>query len=145
MSIRSLERRQKFRKLQEEAEERKKQAEMDACMNKEQQVPEDQQSAKATMEHAKEKERVHMAHKYIEILSGSLSSLSSDDLSEISSDDSSDSSPRQKLTKPVTSSNKSDIFTAKLKSDNEETPLKQPHQDASTSKQEILETINFYI
>ena len=31
-------------KAQEEAEERKKQAEMDACMNKEQQVPEYQQS-----------------------------------------------------------------------------------------------------
>ena len=66
----------RVRKSQEEAEERKKQAEMDACMNKEQQVPEDQQSAKATMEHAKEKERVHMAQKYIEISSDSSSSLS---------------------------------------------------------------------
>ena len=32
----------------------KKQAEMDPCMNKEQQVPENQQSAKAAIEHAKE-------------------------------------------------------------------------------------------
>ena len=36
----------RIRKSQEEAEERKKQAEMDACTNKEQQVPGDQQSAK---------------------------------------------------------------------------------------------------
>ena len=40
------------------------------------------------------------------------------------------------------SSNKSSTFTAKRNSDNEETPLKQPHQDAFTSKQEILERIN---
>ena len=31
---------------------------MDACMNKYQQVTEDQQAAKSAMEHAKEKERV---------------------------------------------------------------------------------------
>ena len=43
-----------------------------------------------------------------------------------------------KLTKSVTSSNKSSTFTAKRESDNEETPLKQTHQEASTSKQEIL-------
>ena len=46
MSRRSLDRRQKNRKEQEEAEERNKQAEMDACINKEQHVPEDQQDAK---------------------------------------------------------------------------------------------------
>ena len=34
-------------------------------MNKEQQVPEYQQAAKATMEYAKEQERVHTAQKYI--------------------------------------------------------------------------------
>ena len=31
----------------------KKKAEMDACMNKEKQVPEDQQASKAAIEHAK--------------------------------------------------------------------------------------------
>ena len=39
------------------------------------------------------------------------------------------------------SSNKSSAFTSNHKSDNEETPLKQPHQDAFTPKQEILEII----
>ena len=38
---------------------------MDACMNKDQQVPEDQQAAKSAMEHAKEQERFHTAQKYI--------------------------------------------------------------------------------
>ena len=42
---------------------------MDACMNKKQQVSEDQQATKSAMEHAKEhakeQERVHMAQKYI--------------------------------------------------------------------------------
>ena len=56
-------------------------------MNKEQQVPEDQQAAKAAMEHAKEQERVHTAQKYIEILSDSSSLSSSDNLSKTSSDD----------------------------------------------------------
>ena len=42
-------------KEQEEAEEQKKQYEMDAIMNKDQQVPEDQQAKKSAMEHAKEK------------------------------------------------------------------------------------------
>ena len=42
---------------------------MDDCMNKEQQVLEDQQAAKSAMEHAKEQDRVHTAQKYIEILS----------------------------------------------------------------------------
>ena len=37
------------------------------------------------------------------------------------------------------SSDKSSTFPAKHKSDNEETPLKQPHQEAFTSKQEISE------
>ena len=40
------------------------------------------------------------------------------------------------------SSNKLSTFPAKHNSDNEETPLKQPHQDAFTSKQETLELIN---
>ena len=71
-------------------------------MNKEQQVPEDQHSAKVATEHAKEQECVYTAHKYIIILSDSLSELSSDDSSEKSSDDSYDSGTRQKQTKPVT-------------------------------------------
>ena len=41
----------------------------------------------------------------------------------------------------MTSSNKSSTFPAKHKSDNEETPLKQPHKDAFTSGQETLERI----
>ena len=44
-------------------------------------------------------------------------------------------------TKQVTSSNKSSAFSAKHNSDNEETPLKQPHQYAFTPKQETLEII----
>ena len=47
-------------------------------------------------------------------------------------DDVTDSGTRQKPTKPVMSSNKSSTFPAKCKSDNEQTHLKQPHQDAST-------------
>ena len=43
----------------------------------------------------------------------------------------------------MASSNKSSKFPAKHKSDNEETPLKQPHQDALTSKQETLERIKW--
>ena len=39
------------------------------------------------------------------------------------------------------SSNKSSTFTAKYKSDNEETPLEKPHQDTSTLKQDTLERI----
>ena len=75
---------------------------MDACMNKEQQITEDQQAAKSAMEHAKEQEHVHMVHKYIESLSDSSSSFSSYDLLETSNDDSYDSGTRQKPTKPVT-------------------------------------------
>ena len=56
-------------------------------------------------------------------------------------DDSSGSGTSQKPTKTVTLSNKSSIFPAKRKSDNEEIPLKQPHQDSSTSEQDILERI----
>ena len=41
----------------------------------------------------------------------------------------------------MTSSNKSSTFTAKHKSDNEKTPLKQTHQDAFTSKQETIKII----
>ena len=94
-------------------------------MNKDQQVPEDQQAAKAAMEHAKEQERFHTAQKYIEILSDSSSSSSSDDSSETLSDELSDSGTRQRPTKPVTSSNKSSTFPAKRKSDNEETPFEK--------------------
>ena len=90
---------------------------MDACMNKEQKVTEYQQAAKAEIEHAKEQERVHTAHKYIDFSSDSSSFLSSDDSSETSPDDSSDSGTRQKPTKPVSSSNKSSTFPAKRKSD----------------------------
>ena len=43
-------------------------------MNKEQQVTGDQQAAKSAMEHAKEQEPVHKAHKYIEVLSNFSSS-----------------------------------------------------------------------
>ena len=86
----------------------------------------------------REQERFFMAHNYIEISSDSLSSSSPDDLLETSSDDSSDSGKRQKLTKPVTSSNKPYTFPAKQNYDNEETRLKQPHWDAFMAKQEIL-------
>ena len=47
----------------------------------------------------------------------------------------------KKTTKPVSSSNKPSKFQARRKSDNEETPLKQPHHDAFMSKKEILERI----
>ena len=104
-------------------------------MNKEQQIPEDQQATKSAMEHTKEQECVHTAQKYIEILSDSSSSLSSYDSSELYLEDSSDSGTREKPTKPVTSFNKSSTFPAKRKYDNEETPLRQPHQGAFTSKQ----------
>ena len=90
------------------------------------------------MDAMREEERVHMAQNTVIISS---ESSSSDDSSEILSDDLSDLGRRQIPTKPVTSSNKSSTFSAKHKSDNEETPLKQPHQDAFTSKQEILERI----
>ena len=56
-------------------------------------------------------------------------------------DDSYDSGISQKPTKQVTSYNKSSTFLTKRKSENEETPLKHPRQDASTSKQESLEII----
>ena len=52
---------------------------MDAYMNKEQQIPEDQQDAKAAMEHAKEQERVHTAQNYIYLSSDSSSFSSSYD------------------------------------------------------------------
>ena len=116
---------------------------MDAYMNKEQNNPEDQQAAKAAMEHANQQERVHTAKKQIYLSSNSLSYLSSYDSSERLLDESSDSGTRQKLTKPVSSSNKSSTFQVKLRSNNEETPLKQPHHGSFTWKQEILERINF--
>ena len=86
---------------------------MDACMNKEQQYPEDQQTEKSTMENTKEQECVHTAQKYIEISSDSSSSSFSYDLFKTFLDNSSDSGTRQKTTNPVTSSNKSSTFTAK--------------------------------
>ena len=72
---------------------------MGACMNKEQQVPEYQQAAKAAMGHSKKQERAHTARKYIEISSDS---SSSDDSLETPLDDSYNSVTRQKQTKPVT-------------------------------------------
>ena len=68
---------------------------MDACMNKEQQVPEYQQTAKAAIEHAKEQERVHTAQKYNEISSDSSSSSSSDESLETSLENSYDSGTRK--------------------------------------------------
>ena len=79
-----------------------------------------------------------MAQNTILIFSESSSSV---DSLETSSDESSGSGRRQIPTKPVISSTKSSTFLAKHKSDIDETPLKQPHQDAFTSKQEILERI----
>ena len=93
----------------------------------------------------KEKERVRMGHKYSEILSNSSSSSSSDESLETSPNDSSDSGTRQEPIKPVTSFNKSSTFWANRKSDNEKTPLKQPHWHTSASKQEILEKSSVYI
>ena len=87
----------------------------------------------------REEERVHMEQNNIIIPS---ESLSSDDSLETLFDESSDSGRGKIPTKPVMSYNKPFTFTAKHKSDNEETPLKQPHQDAFTSKQETLEGIN---
>ena len=63
---------------------------MDTCINKEKQVPEDQQASKAAMENAKEQEHVHTAQKYIKMFSDYSSSSSSDDSSKTSSDDSYD-------------------------------------------------------
>ena len=81
------------------------------------------------MDEMREEERVRMAQNNIIISS---ESLSSDNSLETSSDESSGSGRRQTPTKPVISSNKSSIFPAKHKSDNEEIPLKQPHQDSFT-------------
>ena len=87
----------------------------------------------------REEERVRMAQNTVKISSESSSSYN---LFETLSDASSGSGRRQKPTKPVMSSNKSSTFMSKHKSDNEETVLKQLHQDAFTSKQETLEKIN---
>ena len=84
------------------------------------------------MDKMREGDRVRMAQNTIIISS---ESSSSDGSLETSYDDSYDSGRRKIPTKPVMSSNKSSIFPAKHKSDNKETPLKQPHQDAFTSKQ----------
>ena len=80
----------------------------------------------------------HMAQNTIVIYSDS---SFPDDYLETLSDESSDSGTSQIPTKPMTSSNKSSTFPVKHKSDHEETPLKQPHQDALTLKQENLERI----
>ena len=68
-------------------------------------------------------------------------SSSSDDSLETFSVESYGSGRRKIPTKPVMSYNKSSTFMAKHKSYNEETPLKQHHQNAFTSKQETLEII----
>ena len=79
-----------------------------------------------------------MAHNTF-IISSESSSL--DELLETSYYESSGSGRKKIPTKPVISSNKSSTFSAKHKSENEETSLKQTHQDAFTSKQETLERI----
>ena len=55
---------ERISKSKEEPEEQNRQTKMYTRMNKEQQVLEDRQAAKAATEHAKEQERVHTAHKY---------------------------------------------------------------------------------
>ena len=90
------------------------------------------------MDTTREKERVRMAQNTILILSES--SFSDESLETLSVESS--GSGRRKITnKPVISSNKSSTFPAKNKSDIEETPLKQPHQDAFTPNQENLERV----
>ena len=69
----SLREEEQISKLQEEAEEQNKESEMDVRINKSQQVPEYLQAAKFVLENAKKKECVHMAQKYIKILSDSSS------------------------------------------------------------------------
>ena len=88
----------------------------------------------------RDEERFIMAQSTIIIFS---ESLSSDDSLETSSFESFNSGKRQIPTKTVTSSNKSSTFSAKHKSDNEESSLKQPHQDAITLKQETFEIIKW--
>ena len=92
-------------------------------INKDKEVLEDILSYNDAM---RVQECIRTAKKYIEISSDSSSS---------SSYDPSDSGTNQKPTKPVTSSNKSYTCSAKHKSDNEETTLKQPHKDAFMLKQ----------
>ena len=99
------------------------------------------EESESTLRHnfeIREEERVRMVQNTIIISS---ESLSSDNSLETSSIESSGSGSRQIPTKPVLPYNKSSTFRAKHKSDNEETPLKQSHQDAFTSKQETLERI----
>ena len=86
----------------------------------------------------KEKESVHMTQNTIII--SSESSYSDDSLEKLPVE-SYGSGRRQIPTKPVMSHNKSPTLTDKHKFDNEETLLKQPHQDAFTSKQGTLEII----
>ena len=104
---------------------------MEGYNNKEEK-PEDQKSAKSAINHSKEQERFHTEWNYIYLLYDFSSSLSSNDYSETS-----DSGTREKPTKPMSPSNKSSTFQAKCRSDNGETPLKQPHHDAFTSKQDL--------
>ena len=85
----------------------------------------------------REEERVRMEQT---IIIFSKSSFSDDSL-ETSSVESYGSGRIQIPTKPVMSSNKSSTFLALKNPDNNETPLKQPHQDAFTSRQENLEKI----
>ena len=92
------------------------------------------------MDEVRDEERVIMAQSTI-IISSESSAL--DDSLETSSFESSDAGKWQIPTKPVTSSNKLSIFSAKHKSGNEETSLKQPHQDALTLKQETFEIIKW--
>ena len=91
------------------------------------------------MDAMREEELVCMAQSTIIISSEYLSSY---DLLETLSDESSDSGRRQIPNKPLISYNISSTFPAKHESDNEETTLKQTHQDTFTSKQETLEIIN---
>ena len=102
-------------------------------------INEDRNELEDTLSHndaIREEERVCIAHNTIIFLYKSVSSY---DLLETSYDESSGSGRRQIPTKPVISSNKSFTFPAERKFDNKETPLKQPHQDTFTSKQETLE------
>ena len=90
------------------------------------------------MDKIREEELVRIEQNTILVFS---ESFSSDDSLKTLSDDSHDSRTRKIPTKPVTSSNKSSTIPAKDKYDNEETSLKQPYQDAFTSKIETLERI----
>ena len=55
------------------------------------------------------------------------------------------SGKRQIPTKPVISSNKSSTFTAKYRSDNEETPLNKTHQGPFTSRQKTKQEVTYQV